>query len=465
MADGRAHIEHVVVLMLENRSFDHMLGFLGTTHGLDGDEFNYRDPTTQTGKVQVSKDAADTGDLDVDPSHSLTGVNMQLFGADLAPDVPPATTNVGFIKDYRRQPDNTDEAAGNIMRCFTPDTLPVLSKLAREFAVCDQWYSSVPSQTWPNRFFAHCASSGGFVDNQLRVYNMRTIYDNLAAEGVDWAIYFHDIPQSLTLRSLRKKEYRDSIKPFATFAADCKTNALPSYSFIEPRYFDFLGFKANDQHPPHDVSLGERLIATVYETLRNSQAWKSTLLIVTYDEHGGIYDHLLPPKCAAPGDAEGAEFDFTRLGPRVPAVLVSPYVKAGTVESDRQFDHTSILSSLKERFELPEFLTERDRHAPTFWHLVSDAFRDDTPKQLLPKPPAALKTTAEISDEEIEQSLELASREPLSEFQESLVRLANDLTIPETPRARAARMAMAPLDEHTAAVHVRLATEQFLATP
>src|SRR5262249_33256181 len=152
------------------------------------------------------------------------------------------------------------------------------------------WFSSVPAQTWPNRFFVHAATSMGNIDNSPRVYSARTIYDNLTAVDEDWAIYFHDMPQCVMLDSLPKSKYPKNFKVFAErFTLDCKTGLLPSYSFIEPRYFDLLSFKANDQHPPHDVSLGDNLIADVYESLRNSPVWDTTLLVIVWDEHGGTF--------------------------------------------------------------------------------------------------------------------------------------------------------------------------------
>ena len=471
MADPQALILHIVVLMLENRSFDHMLGYLGTPNGLTGAESNPVDPTSPASpEVPVSNAAAWTGDLDIDPSHTFEGVNVQLFGSDPAPAQPPARTNHGFVLDYARQPGNTAAGARGIMKCFAPDRVPVLSTLAREFAVCDRWFSSVPSQTWPNRFFAHCGWSGGFLDNKVRVYDMRTIYDNLSDAGIDWAIYFHDIPHSLALTSVRNRA-GDHVKLFnQAFESDCRGGTLPSYSFIEPRYFNFLGLQANDEHPPHDIRLGEELIAKVYESLRASQVWKSTLLVVTSDEHGGVFDHVLPPVCPAPNFTVSSNppFDFKRLGPRVPTVVVSPYIPKGTVDSTTDYDHTSILASAKVLFDLPTFLTERDASAGTFWHLLSDNYRSDTPEQL-PRPggavPAAGPATASaMSDADVARSRGLASREALSEFQQSLVELANDLEIPEPPGARAARLALDPQDEHTAAVHVRSSVERYLET-
>lgn len=467
-------IRHVVVLMLENRSFDHMLGFLGSGDGLTGAEFNRVDPADPASvKVPVTNDArylGDFGDPAVDPSHEYTHVNMQIYNSPTVPATPPAETNIGFVKDYASLPDNDVEGGKRIMKCFDPQKLPVLSTLAREFALCDRWFSSVPGQTWPNRFFVHAATSGGSIDNQFRNYPMKTIFDSLTAAQEDWTVYFHDMPQCVTLGSLRNPAYKKNFKTFQVFfALDCQSGSLPSYSFIEPRYFDFLGLKANDQHPPHDVALGEQLIADVYETIRNSPVWQHTLLVVTYDEHGGMFDHVLPPDCVSPDGLASADpvCDFRKLGLRVPAIIVSPFVAKGTLDHT-VYDHTSVPATVKEIFDLPAFLTARDRDANTFTRNLTNTLRTDTPTHL-PRPPAPIaapmapSTGAAMDDAAVLASLEAeASHEPLSEFQVSLIETTKKLEMAETPRERGARLAQLPRDEHDGAVVVRSAFERFI---
>ena len=237
--------------------------------------------------------------------------------------------------------------------------------------MCDQWYSSVPGQTWPNRFFLHCATSGGFADNKVRTCPMRTIYENLEDARLEWGVYFHDIPQSLTLEHLQTPARRARFKLFQEFAGDAAGGRLPHYTFLEPRYFNTLLGKANDQHPPHDVQLGEHLIADVYDALRQSPSWEKTLFVIVYDEHGGIYDHVLPPPAVNPDGlwSHEPECSFEQLGLRVPAVLVSPRIAKKTVDSTI-YDHASLLATVKEIFGLKPFLTERDRQAKTFTHLL-----------------------------------------------------------------------------------------------
>jgi phospholipase C len=469
MAKFPTSIQNIVVLVLENRSFDHMLGYLGTPNGLTGSEMNLEDPAAPTSMpVVVSNTAAYTGDLDVDPSHEVTHVNVQLFGTAA---VPPGATphNAGFVLDYGRQPGNAP--SHNIMKCFDPAKLPVLTGLAREFAVCDRWHSSVPGQTWPNRFFLHCATSGGYVDNTPRYYGMRTIYENITGAGLDWAIYFHDFPQSLALARLTDSAFGDKIRFFPEFFNHLKNGQLPHYSFLEPRYFDFLSWKANDQHPPHDVQLGEHLIADVYEQLRDSQYWNQALLVILYDEHGGIYDHMPPPSTVNPDGKVSTDppFDFTRLGLRVPAVLVSPRIARGTVDSETVYDHTSLVATVKELLGLPAFLTRRDAQAATFTRLLTSSLRTDKVEVTRPLEPqsvafhnvpgAATMTAEKIIDQ---KAGGLASDRLLTEFQETLVELANRLDVPESPRMRVLRLARAIHDEHDAAVHVRETATRYL---
>jgi phospholipase C len=467
-------IRHIVVLMLENRSFDHMLGFLGRGDGLTGTEFNRVDPANPASEqIPVSNDArylGDFGDPPVDPSHAHTHVNVQMFNADREPSPLPPETMIGFVKDYASLEGQPPAAGRQIMKCFDPAKLPALSTLAREFVLCDRWFSSLPGQTWPNRFFVHCATSGGFLDNQLHDFrNMRTIYDNLTEAGHDWTVFFHDIPQCAVLDSLRNPAFKQNFKTFAPFfKIACETNTLPVYSFIEPRYFDFLGLKANDQHPPHDVSLGEHLIADVYDAIRNSPAWPHTLLVVTWDEHGGLFDHVLPPTTVSPDGLESSDpvFDFKRLGVRVPSVIVSPFTEAGVIDST-VYDHASVPATLKEMLDLPAFLTARDRDAKTFTRNLTETMRTNTPAHL-PRPPqpagaaAAPATAAAMGDEDVFASLDQAQTRLMSEFQESLVALSKDLELAESQSEHVARMADLPDDEHDGAVAVRTAFERYL---
>ena len=373
-----AEIDHVVVLMLENRSFDCMLGRLRPPgpdfDGLTGNETNVVNGVPI--KVWTTGGGIDPVHAvpTPDPAELFTDMTAQIFGA--VPGPPAPATMAGFAQNYAGV---EGASARDIMHGFTPEQVPVLSALADAFAVSDRWFASAPNQTWPNRFFAHTGTAAGYVNNMpLHVpYMMETIFNRLTAAQRSWRIYFHDLPQSATLARIWS-ELPDHLYMFEEhFMADAMAGRLPNYSFIEPRYFacPLLNRMPNDQHPPHDVRMGERLIQRVYDAVRNGAGWDRTLLIITYDEHGGIYDHVPPPAAVPPDDLHPDGFTFDRYGVRVPAVLVSPWIPAGTVlrppEGSPPFDHTSILATLRELFGLGEPLTRRDAAAPSLLPVLS----------------------------------------------------------------------------------------------
>jgi len=460
-------IEHIVVLMYENRSHDHMLGYLPYPGRLTGSECNRVDPENfASEEVFVSDRAAYRTAMD--PHHDVLAVNTQLFGS-LATTTDPAPMS-GFVQA------GTEAAGGNIksgktvMDCYSPARLPALSALAQEFCLCDRWFASVPGPTWPNRFFVHAATSDGVATNAvLHPYEMPSIYDSLEARGLDWGVYYGDFPHTIALRRLWSR--REHFKEFEHFADDVARGVLPHYSFIEPRYFDLLAWKANDYHPPHDVRHGEHLLADVYATLRGSALWEKSLLIVLFDEHGGFFDRMSPPQPVPNPDGKRSgvpEFDFDRLGLRVPAILVSPYTERGMVDLI-VYEHASVPAMVKKVFELPAFLTERDAAANTFESaLARDTPRTDAPLKL-PAPRGPGRASEQrmllhtpVPVEEAQRSLTPAAAEavPLSEFQETLLTLADTLETGAAPRVLEAGRP-APTEEE-AAVRVRSQIGSFL---
>lgn len=461
----RPAIEHVVVLMLENRSFDHLLGFLGPRarpyEGLTGTESVPVDPhdpqsqrvTVSAGRPYVTKP---------DPGHELDDVTVQLFGTE-NPQAGAVPSMDGFVFRYLQRA-HTLPSASQVMECFEPDALPALATLAREFVVCDHWFSSVPGPTWPNRFFVHCATSGGETGNPLFAgamgrYTMPTIYELLERAGKSWAIYYGDIPQCIALHDLRSQSARRHFRSFSPsrFRDDIRNGTLPNYTFIEPRYFGLGHGPANDQHASHHVRYGEDLVADVYEAIRSVEdVWKKTMLIVLYDEHGGFYDHVPPGSTDNPdGFVINPQFDFTRLGVRVPCVLISPFVERGGTMSDTM-DHTSILATLHEWFSLPEFLTERDRNAATFASVLTLDEARDTPTHLdRPLARASLAEPAAAGE---------VAPERLTDLQQSLVALAASLDEPLTAtlESMGVRGAAEITSEETAGVYVRTMMERFL---
>ncbi len=407
-------IQHVFVIMLENRAFDHMLGLSGiegidvvsgepTT--IDGLNATNNSNTDANGNVYVAQAPADWA-MPFDPGHEFADVEEQLCGAGGTYSAIKKKMS-GFVTRYS----HADPAhPGEIMKCYAPEQLPVLTTLAKEFAVCDRWFSSMPGPTWPNRFFVHAASSGG-LDDSPQAFNLAssaflngykfdngTIYDQLDDDDLDWMIYKGDLfPQTLAISGMDFNLLRGRFKDFDDFSGDVSNpNYAPSYVFIEPNYGHTIthgaDFKCGDsQHPKDDVTRGERLLKAIYEAIRNSPLWESSLLVITYDEHGGFYDHVFPPAAVAPGDSvtdpesNRHNFDFKLLGARVPAVIVSPLIPRGTIDHT-VYDHTSVLATIENIFGLQP-LTERDKHANTFKHLLSlKTPRTDAPTRL-PDPP------------------------------------------------------------------------------
>jgi phospholipase C len=332
------NIEHVVVLMFENNSFDRMLGSMKAVYpeleGVDPNKtfINPDFPDTSHAYAQL-KDAAYS--IPTDPGHELDDVLRQIHNG-----------SSGFVADFvQHSPQATPAERYQVMAYFTLDSLPVLHALARNFLVCDHWFSSVPGPTWPNRFFVHSGTSlghtdmpNGFFHPNIHVYDQPTIYQRLGERGISWKIYYCDVPQSLVLLEQQKRatHYHHMDDFFADASGAAK--AFPQYAFIEPYYF---GARQCDQHPPNDVRHGEAFLAQVYNAIRrNEELWRSTLLVVAYDEHGGFYDHVAPP-AAVPPDEHTSQFGFDLLGVRVPVILVSPWVDPGVLPT--QFDHTSLL--------------------------------------------------------------------------------------------------------------------------
>lgn len=385
--NGLGAINHIVVLMLENRSFDHMLGFLYADannvsaagqpfEGLTGKESN---PDSAHGtSVAVSRVQPAQPNTyfqpGADPGEGYAATNAQLFGNSTAP-VPPAATNAGFVDNYaatlvweakKKWSIYPGTIANDIMAMHTPASLPVLSALARGFAVCDHWFASAPTETLPNRAFVHSATSQGHMDDKTKSFTAPTVYGLLSQKNLGWNIYGYNAdPLTRLTFGDTANAANTHFGKFADFQAAAKQGQLGAYTFLEPSW----GSSGNSQHPNYDVALGEQLIHDVYYALRNGPAWNETLLIVTYDEHGGCYDHVPPPTGAVPPDATAGEFgfDFKRYGPRVPTLLISPWIAAGTVfrvpGGAAPFDHTAILKTIEQRWNLSA-LTARDAAAP-----------------------------------------------------------------------------------------------------
>ena len=365
---GIQNLQHVVVLMMENRSFDHMLGALHTKYpAIDGLVGNETNPDSTNTPATVTPNAAYQSQLDPDPDHHFPAVDLQIFGGVTTAQDPNRKANMqGFVKSYFNQQFNVAHSH-NILNYFTPAMLPVLTNLATNFAVCNRWFSSIPGPTLCNRAFAHYGTSFGQVSMDVFYWNKqyKSIYERLIAANpaVSTRLYYYDeASSSLEVVNLLQNQ-PELFGTFQDFLDACNRNQLPQYSFIEPNYTDHDApdgsgeLIACDQHPDHDVRAGEQFIATVYNAIReNPNLWPNTAILVVYDEHGGIFDHVPPPACMPDGfvaqpSATGTPdaFLFDRLGVRVPAILISPWVARGTVINE-VFEHASIPATVTEFF-------------------------------------------------------------------------------------------------------------------
>lgn len=416
-SDSLSKIDHFVVVMLENRSFDNLLGFLYEDRnnispagqpfeGLKGDETN-PDGTGKPLKVFKIQQASSLSYFypRADPGEGFANTNVQLFGIN-----PPASgaqaTNQGFVKSFQANMTMPKAHAlpgtqvTDIMGAYPPEMTPVLSALARGYAVCDYWFSSAPTETFPNRAFVAMATSQGRLGDAPAPFTAQSIYHLLGASGRKWAVYGYDkLP--LTRGSIADITHapNSNFGEFKDFKSAAANGSLPNYVFLEPQW----GHTGNSQHPNYDVSKGEGFLHDVYYALYGTKVWQSTLLIITYDEHGGCYDHVPPPANAVTPDSSVGEqgFDFKRFGVRVPTVLVSPWIEAGTVyrapgwESGMAggplttpFDHTSILNTVEKRYGLGH-LTARDAAAPDIGSVLAlGSARTDDPLKAQSRPRA-----------------------------------------------------------------------------
>jgi phospholipase C len=432
-------VAHVFVLMLENHSFDNILGLSGIsgiTHASSTDSNNYGGQSYSVGSAGAPVS------MPTDPGHEFLDVVEQLCSPETHQPwqpYPTKITNAGFVSNYATTDSEitsnnpnmpTPAQFGDVMKCFATSTqLPVTYQLASEFAVCDQWFASIPGPTWPNRFFVHGASSGGWADSPTFSGNIAqwmlpgggfvypsgsSIFDSLNHAGLQWRVYvdengstFGGIPQVAALKGVT---YGVNTNPFTSLASDLEGPYPYTYTFIEPNYGDVIGGSytgGSSQHPMDGVAGGEALIKATYEAIRNSPVWETSMLIITYDEHGGLYDSVSPGPAPMPNDGSPQDptinmggFIFDHYGVRVPALIVSPLIPLGTVDHTL-YDHTSVLATLERSYGLPP-LTDRDRHANDLQHLLSEPTpRTDCPTTLnnpVPAPAVADGVAAARAD-------------------------------------------------------------------
>eukprot|EP01084_Bolivina_argentea_P318588 552527_1 len=334
-------IKHLIILMMENRSFDHYLGWLKQTNnseidGLNGNEFNCVIPNDTTSQcITVSKNGYDTGPDD--PDHSFYGTINEIYGYNKSVNTTATPQQNGFV--YSAHLLNHDIT--NPMRMFTINnsSSKILNTLGLEYAIFDKWFCSLPGPTDPNRAFAMSGTSNGMItDWNGTQWNQQSYFDLLTKNNISWTGYYDTVLwEFAAFKDLTKPPNSNYIHPISKFYKDLKneTQSIPSFIWIQPSYATTIeNGPPNWQHPDASVEIGEQLIQSIYEALRDSVYWNESALVITYDEHGGFYDHVSPPQNnVPPPDTVYAEngFKFDRLGVRIPTILVSPWINKGTV--------------------------------------------------------------------------------------------------------------------------------------
>jgi phospholipase C len=393
--------DHIVVVMMENHSFDNLLGALSLSgqpnaHGLHFDRAGAARNTNPGPSGPVTSFPFLSTEQGSNVTQTWNATHEQIDGGAMD----------GFVRSVdSEQP----------MGYWTQDELPFAYSFASSFTLANHWFCSAPCQTYPNRRFLMAGTAYGDIATSLASLqdpppSNGTIFDRLHAYGISWKNYFTDLPQTAIIPSIIKK-YPGNLELIAKFYADCAAGTLPSVSFVDPEFglisevgsllakvpgLEAIGAKletvGGDEEDPQNMSYGENWAYKIVEAVLNSPAWPRTLLVYTSDEHGGYYDHV-PPPAAIPPDSippelgpEDVPGGYDIYGPRVPAIVASPYSKPNAV-TNVVHDHTSVLATIEAKWNLP-FLTYRDANAKT----VIDFLDVEAPALLEPptlvKPPA-----------------------------------------------------------------------------
>ena len=405
--------DHIVVVMMENHSFDNLLGDLGRTRtDVKALTFDNAGHATNSNRA---KDGSEVKSVPL-PNTAQAQHITQAWKAT------HEQINSGAMDGFVRSEEGSSEAMGY----YPPAVLPFAYSLANTFTLANRWFCSVPGPTYPNRRFLLAGTAfGGTATSKPEVVDAfehpppnGTVFDRLSHHGVSWANYFTDIPMTFVIPRI-VLEHPGHMHPHREFLEDCKAGTLPQVSFVDPgtgklsSFADSLGAlpkivkealdrldPSETEEDPGDMYLGERWAHEIIEAVVRSSAWPRTLLIYTYDEHGGYYDHVPPPAAVPPDDIppklqpSDPPGDYGMYGPRVPAVVVSPYSRPGGV-SDVVCDHTSVLATIEHKWNLPA-LTNRDANAATIMDFLDtsqpprlDPPRLNAPSETGPSGPAS----------------------------------------------------------------------------
>lgn len=363
-------IDHVVVVMMENRSFDHFLGWLP---GADG---------KQAGLTYVDRYAVPHGTHHLtayascgyaDPDHSYEGGRIEL--------------NDGKCDGWLKAGENDELAIGY----YTQPDLGFFGQAAPAWTVCDRYFSAVMAETYPNRFYMHAAQTDR-LHNSTAKATMPTIWDRLKDAGLTGKYYFSDVP----FTALWYDKYLDISFPYADFLTDAAAGQLPAVSFVDPRFQDEASGTSSDDHPHADIRAGESFLAEVYAAVTSSPNWANTLLVVNFDEWGGFYDHV------APSTAPDVSSATALRGFRTPALVVSPRARRGSV-AHATYDHTSVLRAIEWRWGLPA-LTPRDANARNIAEVLDFDNPPDLSAPAITVPPFVAGPPCQVAEAGVESA-------------------------------------------------------------
>jgi phospholipase C len=401
------NIKNVVVLVQENRSFDTLAGGFTYNATIDGlVNHTYCNPADTLRSTSSNFCAADTAKniVIISPDHSITGGNMQIFG-EYHPSTDANSSMNGFITEQNRIYHLKNKpVVTEVINYYNPDLVPVTNAMAENFVLFDRWFASVPGASNPNRAYLTSGTSYGQGQDKGLFYHsglpQTSIFQQLSEKNVTWINYENTTnlgkssspPDSLFYKWTTKSgKSKTNVLPIDRFYQDAKSGALPQFTWINPECCKYMSM-----HPKSPVNMGENFMKGIYDTLRSSPQWNQTLLIITWDEHGGFGDHVPPPTGVPAGDhltytekapdGKKYKFHFDRLGVRVPTILISPWVEKGLIQKrpksgNNDFTHTSILKFVSELWGL-DSLSPRVEWSPSFSDLITNHLRNDTPREM-----------------------------------------------------------------------------------
>jgi phospholipase C len=338
----RSGIEHVVVVTMENRSFDHFMGWLAGANGQQAG-LSYSD---SAGTAHSTYHLTDyQGCSFLDPGHTYSDGRVQFNGG---------VAN-GWLLNGSNSLSGTPDQANDIFAIgyYTQGDLSFLGAAAPAWTVCDNYFAAMMAETRPNRIYMHAGQTDR-LDNSSFISGLPTIWDRLAEHGQTGRYYYSDV----AFLDLWGTKYAGIIHPVARFMEDCAAGTLPNVAFVDPEFLGEASGTSGDDHPHADIRNGEVFLSQVYQAVTSSPNWKHTVLVITFDEWGGFFDHVAPPLAPIPAASATAGDTDGRLGFRVPTIVISPLARRNFV-SHEQFDHTSILRMIEWRWSLPA-LSSRD---------------------------------------------------------------------------------------------------------